>query len=148
MTVFADTFALIAWLNPRDDAHALVTACLDGFTGRLVTTEWVLMELAGAHSPCRGSRSSVKTERWSVSRRIMNGPGAFPGSEAGNASFLLHQIVTGEHAARAAPILGASRPNLIGNQGTDLSLQCCHPFFKRCSGHNWTPASREMASCA
>lgn len=22
MTVFADTFVLIAWLNPRDDAHA------------------------------------------------------------------------------------------------------------------------------
>lgn len=25
MTVFVDTFALIAWLNPRDDAHAVVT---------------------------------------------------------------------------------------------------------------------------
>jgi hypothetical protein len=24
MTVFADTFALIAWLNPRDNAHAAV----------------------------------------------------------------------------------------------------------------------------
>jgi predicted nucleic acid-binding protein len=46
MTAFADTFALIAWLNPRDDAHALVATYLDGFTGRLVTTEWVLMELA------------------------------------------------------------------------------------------------------
>jgi predicted nucleic acid-binding protein len=50
MTAFADTFALIAWLNPRDDAHARVTAYLDGFTGRLVTTEWVLMELADALS--------------------------------------------------------------------------------------------------
>src|SRR5262245_3972390 len=50
MTVFADTFALIAWLNPRDDAHALVSAYLDGFTGRLLTTEWVLMELADALS--------------------------------------------------------------------------------------------------
>jgi len=50
MTVFADTFALIAWLNPRDDAHARVTTYLDGFTGRLVTTEWVLMELADALS--------------------------------------------------------------------------------------------------
>jgi predicted nucleic acid-binding protein len=50
MTVFADTFALIAWLNPRDDAHARVTAYLDAFTGRLVTTEWVLMELADALS--------------------------------------------------------------------------------------------------
>ena len=50
MTVFVDTFALIAWLNPRDDAHTLVAAYLDGFTGRLVTTEWVLMELADALS--------------------------------------------------------------------------------------------------
>jgi len=50
MTVFANTFALIAWLNPRDNAHAVVAAYLDGFTGRLVTTEWVLMELADALS--------------------------------------------------------------------------------------------------
>jgi hypothetical protein len=50
ITVLADTFALIAWLNPRDEAHALVTGYLDGFTGRLVTTEWVLMELADALS--------------------------------------------------------------------------------------------------
>jgi predicted nucleic acid-binding protein len=50
MTAFADTFALIAWLNPRDDAHARVSAYFVGFTGRLVTTEWVLMELADALS--------------------------------------------------------------------------------------------------
>jgi predicted nucleic acid-binding protein len=50
MTVFVDTFALIAWLNPRDEAHARVVAYLDRFTGRLVTTEWVLMELADALS--------------------------------------------------------------------------------------------------
>jgi predicted nucleic acid-binding protein len=46
MTVFVDTFALLAWLNSRDDDHAAVTAYLDSFTGRLLTTEWVLMELA------------------------------------------------------------------------------------------------------
>ena len=50
MTVFADTFALIAWLNPKDPAHARVTAYLSGFTGQLVTTEWVLMEVADALS--------------------------------------------------------------------------------------------------
>ncbi len=50
MTVFADTFALIAWLNRDDDAHARVRAYLDGFTGRLITTEWVLMETADALS--------------------------------------------------------------------------------------------------
>ena len=50
MIAFADTFAFLAWLNPRDHAHALVSAYLDGFTGRIVTTEWVLMEVADALS--------------------------------------------------------------------------------------------------
>jgi hypothetical protein len=50
MTLFADTFALIAWLNQRDNAHDRVTAYLDGFSGRLVRTEWVLLELADALS--------------------------------------------------------------------------------------------------
>ena len=50
MSVFAGTFTLIAWLNPDDNAHARVAAYLDGFTGRLVTTEWVLMEVADALS--------------------------------------------------------------------------------------------------
>jgi uncharacterized protein len=50
MTVFADTFTLIAWLSPRDNAHASVAAYLDRFTGQLVTTEWVLMEVADALS--------------------------------------------------------------------------------------------------
>ena len=50
MTAFADSFALIAWLNPRDSAHSAVAAYLEGFTGRLLTTEWVLMELAEARS--------------------------------------------------------------------------------------------------
>ncbi|MBL8795293.1 MAG: type II toxin-antitoxin system VapC family toxin [Planctomycetia bacterium] len=48
MTVFADTFAFLAWLNPRDDAHAVVTAYLDSFRGKLLSTEWVLIELADA----------------------------------------------------------------------------------------------------
>lgn len=59
MTVFADTFALIAWLNPRDHAHALVAAYLEGFTGRLVTTEWVLMELADALSAPQARATAV-----------------------------------------------------------------------------------------
>jgi uncharacterized protein len=59
MTVFADTFALIAWLNPRDQAHAKVVAFLDGFTGRLVTTEWVLMEVADALSALQARAAVV-----------------------------------------------------------------------------------------
>ena len=59
MTVFADTFALIAWLNPRDDAHAIVAAYLDHFTGRLATTEWVLMEVADALSAPEARTTAV-----------------------------------------------------------------------------------------
>jgi predicted nucleic acid-binding protein len=59
MTVFADTFALIAWLNPRDNAHAQVAAYLDSFTGRLVTTEWVLMEVADALSAPEARMTAV-----------------------------------------------------------------------------------------
>ena len=59
MTVFADTFALIAWLNARDDAHGAVTAYLDEFTGRLLTTEWVFVELADALSAPRARSTAV-----------------------------------------------------------------------------------------
>lgn len=48
MTVFADTFAFIAWLNPSDDSHSLVARYLDTFNGHILTTEWVFMELADA----------------------------------------------------------------------------------------------------
>jgi predicted nucleic acid-binding protein len=48
MTEFADTYALIAWLNARDPDHARVKGYLASFTGLLVTTEWVLVELADA----------------------------------------------------------------------------------------------------
>jgi hypothetical protein len=50
VTVFADTFALLAWVNARDRDHAAVAGYLDGFAGRLVTTEWVLVEFADALS--------------------------------------------------------------------------------------------------
>jgi uncharacterized protein len=50
MTVFPDTFALIAWLNSRDSAHAMVAEFLEGYIGKLLITEWVLLELADALS--------------------------------------------------------------------------------------------------
>src|SRR4051812_32461614 len=59
MTIFADTFALIAWLNPRDEDHAVVVEYLKSFTGRLLTTEWVLMELADALSAPEARATAV-----------------------------------------------------------------------------------------
>ncbi len=50
MMEFVDTFAFIAWLNARDAEHVRVKLYLDGFRGKLITTEWVLVELADALS--------------------------------------------------------------------------------------------------
>lgn len=44
--LFADTFYYIALLSPTDNAHASAVAFTSGFDGRMVTTAWVLTELA------------------------------------------------------------------------------------------------------
>ncbi len=59
MTVFVDTYALIAWLNPRDAAHSGVREYLAAYTGRLVTTEWVLMEVADALATPHARRAVI-----------------------------------------------------------------------------------------
>ena len=45
---FADTFFFIALLNERDDAHEPAIEIMQDFHGRIVTTRWVLAELANA----------------------------------------------------------------------------------------------------
>lgn len=50
MTVFMDTYGLIAWINTRDAAHQPVKSYLDAYAGSIVTTEWVLLEFADAFS--------------------------------------------------------------------------------------------------
>ena len=44
--LFADTFYFIALLSPADEAHAKAVAFTQQFTGRLLTTGWVLTEIA------------------------------------------------------------------------------------------------------
>ncbi len=53
MTVFMDTYGLIAWINKRDAAHQAVKSYLDAYSGSIVTTEWVLLEFADAFSLSR-----------------------------------------------------------------------------------------------
>jgi predicted nucleic acid-binding protein len=52
---FADAYFFFAWWNRRDRAHPRVQAFLDQFDGYLVTTRWVLMEVADgfATTPAR-----------------------------------------------------------------------------------------------
>jgi len=47
-TIFADAFFYIAILNHRDAAHAEAVQWAEEFDGRMVTTEWVLMEVGDA----------------------------------------------------------------------------------------------------
>ena len=47
-TVFADTFYYLALVNPSDDRHHPAHAHTAGFEGRMITTSWVLLELANA----------------------------------------------------------------------------------------------------
>lgn len=45
-TVFADSFYFFALLNPRDGAHERVAAFTRAYGGRMITTAWVLTEVA------------------------------------------------------------------------------------------------------
>lgn len=59
-TVFADSFYFFALVNERDPAHPRALKFLQSYKGRLVTTGWVLTELAdGLANPT--NRSSFLT---------------------------------------------------------------------------------------
>ena len=45
-TVFVDTVYLVALLNPRDEFHKAAVAAASAFNGRMVTTAWVIAEVA------------------------------------------------------------------------------------------------------
>ncbi len=48
--VFADSYYYLAFVNERDTAHEAVIEYSQTYTGRSITTEWVLMEVADALS--------------------------------------------------------------------------------------------------
>ncbi len=44
--IFADTFYFIALLSPDDKDHQRAVEFSDGFAGQMVTTDWIITELA------------------------------------------------------------------------------------------------------
>lgn len=64
MTVFAGAFFWIALLNRRDEYHPVVRDFAMGFQGRMVTTHWILSEVADAFagSSARQTIKAVVTE--------------------------------------------------------------------------------------
>ena len=57
---FADTFYYLGLLNPRDEAHDQVIEFTKAFTGTMVTTDWVITELADALSDLANRRTLVE----------------------------------------------------------------------------------------
>lgn len=51
--VFADTFFFLAAVNPRDAAHERTIALSNRHQGGIVTTDWVILELANALAGAR-----------------------------------------------------------------------------------------------
>lgn len=45
-SVFADTSFFVAFLNPRDSLHARAKSWMGNVPGVLITTDWVILELA------------------------------------------------------------------------------------------------------
>jgi predicted nucleic acid-binding protein len=80
--VFADAFYFVARLNRRDQHHERVVAFSHTFRARLLTTDWVLMEVADAlaKSECRPRvrdfvlhlRSSAACEIVPASRELLD----------------------------------------------------------------------------
>jgi predicted nucleic acid-binding protein len=61
-TIFADTFYFLALLNPSDQAHERAVAFTSNNDVRMLTTEWVLTELAdGLARSLRGRSEFLAT---------------------------------------------------------------------------------------
>ena len=60
MTVFMDTYGLIAWINTRDEGHQRVKAYLESYSGSIVTTEWILLEFADAFSLSSAKKFAIE----------------------------------------------------------------------------------------
>ncbi len=61
--LFADTFFFFAFLNADDSAHREASTFYDAFDGQLVTTEWVLTELADGLSGISDRQAFVDFHR-------------------------------------------------------------------------------------
>jgi len=47
---FADSYFYLALLNPRDAGHEIASTVVAEFAGRIVTTQWILVEVGDAMS--------------------------------------------------------------------------------------------------
>jgi len=57
--VFADTFYFIALLSPDDQTHPKALEFSDSYDGQMVTTDWIITELADGMAPPARRRKFV-----------------------------------------------------------------------------------------
>jgi predicted nucleic acid-binding protein len=62
-SVFTDTYYFLALLNPKDRGHSKAAAFTKTFTGRMITTGWVLTELADALASTSQGRAEFLSTR-------------------------------------------------------------------------------------
>lgn len=67
--VFADTFYFLALINARDTAHEKAVSFIQSYVGHIVTSSWVILELADALSSVQNRQHFQET--WNV---ITNDP--------------------------------------------------------------------------
>ncbi len=64
--VFADTFLWLALVHPKDSWHARATSFLDNFSGKIVTSDWVFMEVGDAMASTEQGRNEFVALRIDV----------------------------------------------------------------------------------
>lgn len=72
--LFADTYCWLAYLNPKDAGHERASASLDQAGMNVVTTEWILLEVADAMAgpKNRGAAAEfIRALRTDVAVRIL-----------------------------------------------------------------------------
>src|SRR5262249_34937195 len=67
--IFADTFYYVALLNPNDRAHGRAVAATASLTSKLLTTAWVLTELADAFPSIR-----LRLRCWNSIHTVLSDP--------------------------------------------------------------------------
>jgi predicted nucleic acid-binding protein len=61
--VFADTFYFLSLLSDKDASHRSAVAFSDSYRGRIITTEWVLVEVGDAFSKGHWRSTFLETLR-------------------------------------------------------------------------------------
>lgn len=90
MTVFADTFFYLALFNTRDAHHLRVLDFIGNFFGGVVTTQWVLTEVADAFARILSAACCSPTSLFSTETRVLTSCQHLTGSLRAASGYTTH----------------------------------------------------------